>query len=176
MIYICITTAQQKQYADDEAARQASIELATKEKEAKLKLMDAVSNGLSLAAGELGAATAAGKAAAVAAATISTYTAIAGQLQAFSKVPVPGYAIAQAIVTGATGLLQVKKILEVPKLHLSNLLEVMAPKPVLVFHSFLRFKLNLVLSHETGRETRERRRFPDLTFSKKTIFLAAKTF
>ena len=106
-------TAQQKQYADDEAARQASIELATKEKEAKLKLMDAVSNGLSLAAGELGAATAAGKAAAVAAATISTYTAIAGQLQAFSKVPVPGYAIAQAIVTGATGLLQVKKILEV---------------------------------------------------------------
>jgi hypothetical protein len=106
-------TAQQKQYADDEAARQASIELATKEKEAKLKLMDAVSNGLSLAAGELGAATAEGKAAAVAAATISTYTAIAGQLQAFSKVPIPGYAIAQAIVTGATGLLQVKKILEV---------------------------------------------------------------
>jgi len=95
------------------ANAEARTEIATKEKEAKLKLMDAVSSGLSMAAGELGEATAAGKAAAVAAATISTYTAIAGQLQAFSKVPIPGYAIAQAIVTGATGLLQVKKILEV---------------------------------------------------------------
>lgn len=92
---------------------EARIEIAEKEKTARLKLLDAVANGLSLAAGELGAATAEGKAAAVAAATISTYTAIAGQLQAFSKVPIPGYAIAQAIVTGATGLLQVKKILEV---------------------------------------------------------------
>jgi hypothetical protein len=95
------------------ANAEARTEIATKEKEARLKLMDAVSSGLSMAAGELGEATAAGKAAAVAAATISTYTAIAGQLQAFSKVPVPGYAIAQAIVTGAMGLLQVKKILEV---------------------------------------------------------------
>ena len=95
------------------ANAEARTDIATKEKEARLKLMDAVSSGLSMAAGELGEATAAGKAAAVAAATISTYTAIAGQLQAFSKVPVPGYAIAQAIVTGAMGLLQVKKILEV---------------------------------------------------------------
>ena len=100
-------TEKEKQNAD------ARIEIAEREKTARLKLLDAVANGLSLAAGELGTATAAGKAAAVAAATISTYTAIAGQLQAFSKVPVPGYAIAQAIVTGATGLLQVKKILEV---------------------------------------------------------------
>ena len=100
-------TEKEKQNAD------ARIEIAEREKTARLKLLDAVANGLSLAAGELGAATAEGKAAAVAAATISTYTAIAGQLQAFSKVPVPGYAIAQAIVTGATGLLQVKKILEV---------------------------------------------------------------
>jgi len=100
-------TEKERQNAD------ARIEIAEKEKTARLKLLDAVANGLSLAAGELGAATAEGKAAAVAAATISTYTAIAGQLQAFSKVPVPGYAIAQAIVTGATGLLQVKKILEV---------------------------------------------------------------
>ena len=96
-----------KQYSD------ARIEIDKREAEAKLSLLNAVSSGLSLAAGELGESTAAGKAAAVAAATISTYTAIAGQLQAFSKVPIPGYAIAQAIVTGASGLLQVKKILAV---------------------------------------------------------------
>jgi hypothetical protein len=91
----------------------ARVSIQEKETAAKLALMNAVSSGLSLAAGELGESTAAGKAAAVAAATISTYTAIAGQLQAFSKVPIPGYAIAQAIVTGASGLLQVKKILAV---------------------------------------------------------------
>lgn len=96
-----------KQYSD------ARIEIDKREAEAKLALLNAVSSGLSMAADELGQSTAAGKAAAVAAATISTYTAIAGQLQAFSKVPIPGYAIAQAIVTGASGLLQVKKILSV---------------------------------------------------------------
>jgi hypothetical protein len=91
----------------------ARTEIAQKEAEAKLKLLDVVSAGLSLASNELGESTAAGKIAAVAAASISTYTAIAGQLAAFSKVPVPGYAVAQAILTGATGLLQVKKILAV---------------------------------------------------------------
>jgi hypothetical protein len=96
-----------KQYSD------ARIEIDKREADAKLSLLNAVSSGLSLAASELGESTVAGKAAAVAAASISTYTAIAGQLQAFSKVPIPGYAIAQAIVTGATGLLQVKKILSV---------------------------------------------------------------
>ena len=96
-----------KQYSD------ARIEIDKREAEAKLSLLNAVSSGLSLAAEELGESTAAGKAAAATAATISTYTAIAGQLQAFSKVPIPGYAIAQAIVTGASGLLQVKKILAV---------------------------------------------------------------
>jgi hypothetical protein len=88
-------------------------EIAKKEAEAKLALLNVVSGGLSLAAQELGESTAAGKIAAVAAASISTYTAIAGQLAAFSGVPVPGYAVAQAILTGATGLLQVKKILSV---------------------------------------------------------------
>jgi hypothetical protein len=92
---------------------EASIAIAAAEKEARLKLLGEISNGLSLAANELGESTAAGKVAAVASATISTYAAIAGQLKAFSGVPIPGYAIAQAIVTGATGLLQVKKILEV---------------------------------------------------------------
>ena len=91
----------------------ARVEIEKAEKEARLKLMDQIAAGLNMAANELGESTAAGKVAAVAAATISTYTAIAGQLQAFSKIPIPGYAIAQAILTGATGLLQVKKILAV---------------------------------------------------------------
>jgi hypothetical protein len=101
------------QIAANKAAADAEIEIEKRKTEAKLALLNAVSGGLSLAAEELGESTAAGKAAAVAAATISTYAAIAGQLQAFSGVPIPGYAIAQAILTGAQGLLQVKKILSV---------------------------------------------------------------
>ena len=61
--------------------------------------------------GVIGEETEAGKALAVASSLISTYASIAGQLQAFSKVPVPGYAIAQAIATGAVGLANVKKII-----------------------------------------------------------------
>lgn len=91
----------------------ARLDIEKAETEARLKLMDAIGSGLSLAASELGESTAAGKVAAVAAATISTYTAIAGQLAAFSKKAIPGYAIAQAVATGAFGLLQVKKILSV---------------------------------------------------------------
>ena len=102
-----------KKIADEKEQSDKIKEIARLEAEAKLKMLDAVSAGLSLAAQELGESTAAGKIAAVAAASISTYAAIAGQLKAFSGVPIPGYAIAQAIVTGATGLLQVKKILAV---------------------------------------------------------------
>lgn len=102
-----------EQVAANKAAADAEVEIEKKKTEAKLALLNAVSGGLSLAADELGESTVAGKAAAVAAATISTYAAIAGQLQAFSGVPIPGYAIAQAILTGAQGLLQVKKILSV---------------------------------------------------------------
>jgi hypothetical protein len=91
----------------------ARVSIQEKETAAKLALMNAVANGLSVASQELGESTVAGKVAAVAAASISTYTAIAGQLAAFSNIPVPGYAIAQAIVTGAVGLLNVKKILSV---------------------------------------------------------------
>lgn len=101
------------QIAANKAAADAEIEIEKRKTEAKLALLNAVSGGLSLAAEELGESTVAGKAAAVASASISTYTAIAGQLAAFSNVPVPGYAIAQAILTGAQGLLQVKKILSV---------------------------------------------------------------
>lgn len=102
-----------QQIAANKAASDAEIAIEKAKTEAKLSLLNSVSAGLRMAADELGESTTAGKAAAVAAASISTYAAIAGQLQAFSKVPVPGYAIAQAIVTGAQGLLQVKKILSV---------------------------------------------------------------
>ena len=101
------------QIAANKAASDAEIEIEKQKTEAKLALLNAVSGGLSLAADELGESTVAGKAAAVASATISTYTAIAGQLAAFSTTAIPGYAIAQAIVTGAFGLLQIKKILSV---------------------------------------------------------------
>ena len=102
-----------EQVAAEAAAAAKKEEIAKLEAENKLKLLDAVSSGLKMASEELGESTAAGKIAAVAAATISTYTAIAGQLAAFSTKAIPGYAIAQAIVTGAFGLLQVKKILAV---------------------------------------------------------------
>lgn len=48
---------------------------------------------------------------AAAEATFNTYAAIVAQLKTFSGVPVPGYAIAQAVATGIFGLAQVKKIL-----------------------------------------------------------------
>ena len=102
-----------KKTADEKVESDKRKEIARLEAESKLKMLGAVSAGLSIASQELGESTAAGKIAAVAAASISTYTAIAGQLSAFSKVPIPGYAIAQALVTGATGLIQVKKILAV---------------------------------------------------------------
>lgn len=66
------------------------------------------------AMGELaGEHTAGGKALAVAGALIDTYAAIAGQLKAFSGVPIPGYAVAQAVATGLVGFAQVKRILAV---------------------------------------------------------------
>lgn len=95
---------------ENAAARKA---IGDAEFNAKQAMLGAMSQLANIAADELGKSTVAGKALAVAAATISTYAAIAGQLKAFSEVPIPGYAIAQAIATGAMGLVQVKKILSV---------------------------------------------------------------
>ncbi len=74
-------------------------------------------SALSDVSGVIGEETAAGKAMAVAASLINTYASIAGQIRAFSGVPIPGYAIAQAIATGAVGFANVKKIIstKVPK-------------------------------------------------------------
>lgn len=98
-----------QQYLSAEARRK----LREEEKEHALLMYEAIGDGLTSLADIIGKETAAGKAFAVAGALISTYAAIAGQLEAFSKAPVPGYAIAQAIATGLFGFAQVKKILSV---------------------------------------------------------------
>ncbi len=100
-------TAQQAAQAD---ARRA---IAEKEFEHKMSLANATASGLNAVADIIGNQTAVGKTLAVAASLINTYTAITGQLRAFSTVPVPGYAIVQAIATGLAGFAAVKNILKV---------------------------------------------------------------
>ena len=78
-----------------------------------MALFASVGGGLTLLSGIVGRETAKGKAFAVAGSLINTYSAIAGQLKAFSGIPVPGYAIAQAISTGIVGFAAVKNILAV---------------------------------------------------------------
>lgn len=80
---------------------------------AKQKLNDATVAGLMVVSDLVGRETAKGKALAVAASLINTYSAIAGQLKAFAGVPIPGYAIVQAITTGLAGFAAVKNILKV---------------------------------------------------------------
>lgn len=99
----------QQEYLAGEARRK----LREEEKEHALLMYDAIGGGLQALSDIAGKETAAGKAIAVAGALIDTYASIAKQLAAFSGVPVPGYAIAQAIATGLFGLAQVKKILSV---------------------------------------------------------------
>ena len=83
--------------------------------ETQLKYLDAVGAGLQAMSQIAGEETAAGKALAVAGATIDTYAAIAGVLANTAKTAsggIPGFAIAQAVTTGLFGLANVKKILE----------------------------------------------------------------
>jgi hypothetical protein len=100
----------------DKEASDAKVAIAQKENDAKAALLNAYSQILSTAADLAGKDTVAGKALAVASATISTYSAIAGQLAVHSKPgapPIPGYAIAQAIATGLAGFAAVRNILAV---------------------------------------------------------------
>jgi hypothetical protein len=104
-----------KLLSDAETA-EASIAISKKENDAKAALLNAYGQILSTAADLAGKDTAAGKALAVASATIATYSAIAGQLAVHSKPgapPIPGYAIAQAIATGLAGFAAVRNILAV---------------------------------------------------------------
>jgi hypothetical protein len=95
-----------KQKADEQKALDDAVY------QNKINLLAGVSSALSAASDVVGRETAAGKALAVSASLINTYTAITGQLKAFSGVPVPGYAIAQAIATGLAGFAAVRNILK----------------------------------------------------------------
>ena len=94
-----------------------SVEISEEEFKQKMTAAMGYAHSLQSVSNVIGQETAAGKAMAVAASLISTYASIAGQLQAFSKKGIPGYAIAQAIATGAVGFANVKKIIstKVPK-------------------------------------------------------------
>ena len=101
----------EQQFAD------ARVSIADAEFEAKMTSAMGYASALSDVSGVIGEETAAGKAMAVASSLINTYAAIAGQLRAFSGKAIPGYAIAQAIATGAVGFANVKKIIstKIPK-------------------------------------------------------------
>jgi hypothetical protein len=94
-----------------------SVEISEEEFKQKMTAAMGYAHSLQSVSNIIGQETASGKAMAVAASLISTYASIAGQLQAFSKKGIPGYAIAQAIATGAVGFANVKKIIstKVPK-------------------------------------------------------------
>jgi hypothetical protein len=104
--------AQKVQVRQEQAA--AEIEIEKQLKEAKILELEAYANVLNQASGLLGKSTVEGKALAIASATISTYTAISKTLAAFAGVPIPGYAIAQAIATGVAGFAAVKNIIDTP--------------------------------------------------------------
>ena len=91
----------------------AKIEIAKKEQEAKSAALNGYASALGSISGVIGQETEKGKALAIASSLVNTYAAITGQLKAFSGVPVPGYAIAQAIATGVAGFANVKKIASV---------------------------------------------------------------
>ena len=102
---------------NDKDASEATIAIAEKEKAARLATIDAVQTGLGLAAEALGESTAAGKVAAVASATISTYqSAVDSYKGMVSAIPGPvGIAagVAAAASSVAMGIANVKKILAV---------------------------------------------------------------
>jgi len=106
-----------KAVADAKAISDAKIDIAKKEEEAKKASLNGYASALSSISGVLGQQTEEGKAIAIASSLVNTYASISGQLKAFSGVPVPGFAIAQAIATGVVGFANVKKIasVKIPK-------------------------------------------------------------
>ena len=99
-----------KAVADAKAASDKKIAIAKAESDAKMASLNGYAAALSTISGVVGTETEKGKQLAIASSLVSTYAAIAGQLQAFSGVPIPGFAIAQAIATGIAGFAAVKKI------------------------------------------------------------------
>lgn len=112
--------SRQKEVLREKEISTAKIEIAKREEEAKTASLLGYAGALSRISGLINQETAEGKALAVASSLINTYASIVGQLRAFAKVPIPGYAIAQAIATGAVGFANVKKILSVKIPKASN--------------------------------------------------------
>jgi hypothetical protein len=109
-----IKAIKEKQTADAKANAEAQITIEQKKFDAQQKLLGATAAAINAVADIIGKNTVAGKALAVAASLINTYAAIAGQLAAFSKVPVPAYAIVQAVATGLVGFKAVADIIKTP--------------------------------------------------------------
>jgi len=99
----------------EEENAKAAIELTQAEKDAKLSMLDEVSQGLNAASEIAGQSTAAGKALAVASTTISTYLSAQKAYESLIGTPYVGPVIAPiaAGVAVAAGLANVKKILSV---------------------------------------------------------------
>ena len=103
--------AADKQKAQDKKDSDDRIKIEEAEANAKKSLTNAV---FAIAADLGSKSVVASKGIAAAKATFDTYAAITGSLRASQASPgaaIPGYAIAQAVATGAFGFLQVKKIL-----------------------------------------------------------------
>ena len=107
------TLTTEQKLALEKSYSAASVDIAKKESDAKRQALDGYAGALSSISGVLGQETQAGKGIAIASSLVNTYAAISGQLKAFSGIPVPGYAIAQAIATGVVGFANVKKIASV---------------------------------------------------------------
>ena len=102
-----------KNTKDEEAEAEARKKIAQAEADAKQQAIEGYGSALEKVSGIIGTQTVFGKALAISASLINTYASITGQLKAFSGIPIPGYAIAQAIATGAVGFANVAKIASV---------------------------------------------------------------
>jgi hypothetical protein len=110
--YAALDELNQKGLLSDKETSDAKIAIAKKEKDARLALFDSYAASLNTISGLVGKNTVEGKALAIAAATISTYTAIAKTLEAnAANTPL---AIASAIGIGLTGFAAVKSIIDTP--------------------------------------------------------------
>lgn len=117
-----LTAEQRKKIQDEQTANaqknaEAQINIEQKKFDAQQKLLGATAAAITALADIIGKNTVAGKALAVAASLINTYTAIAGALAQYSKPgapPIPGFAIAQAVATGLVGFKAVADIVKTP--------------------------------------------------------------
>jgi hypothetical protein len=110
--YAALNELNQKGLLSDKETADAKIAIAQKEKDLKLQLLDSYAGSLSQISALVGKDTVEGKVLAIAAATISTYTAIAKTLAAnAANTPL---AIASSIGIGLSGFAAVKGIIDTP--------------------------------------------------------------